>query len=43
MTFASWKKSYNKPKPCIKKQRHHFADKGPFSQIYKFSSSHAWM
>ena len=43
MTFASWKKSYNKPKPCIKKQRHHFADKGPFSQIYNFSSSHAWM
>ena len=24
----------------LKKQRHHFADKGPFSQIYGFSSSH---
>ena len=24
----------------IKKQRHYFADKGPFSQSYGFSSSH---
>ena len=24
-------------------QRHHFADKGPYSQGYGFSSSHAWM
>ena len=28
---------------CIKKQRHHFADKGPYSQIYGFSSSHVRM
>ena len=28
---------------CIKKQRHHFAYKGPSSQSYGFSSSHAWM
>ena len=27
----------------IKKRRHHFADKGPSSQIYGFSSSHVWM
>ena len=27
----------------LKKQRHHFADKGPSSQIYGFSSSHVWM
>ena len=27
----------------IKKQRHHFADKGPYSQSYCFSSSHVWM
>ena len=27
----------------IKKQRHHFADKGPYSQSYGFSSSHVWM
>ena len=24
-------------------QRHHFADKGPSSQGYGFSSSHVWM
>ena len=27
----------------IKKQRHHFADKGSYSQNYGFSSSHLWM
>ena len=27
----------------IKQQRHHFADKGPYSQSYGFSSSHVWM
>ena len=27
----------------IKKQRHHFADKGPYSQSYGFSSGHVWM
>ena len=27
----------------IKKQRHHFADKGPHSQSYSFSSSHVQM
>ena len=27
----------------IKKQRHYFASKGPSSQSYGFSSSHAWM
>ena len=26
----------------IKKQRHHFANKGPYSQSYGFSSSHVW-
>ena len=26
-----WKKSYDKPRQHIKKQRHHFADKGPYS------------
>ena len=28
---------------CIKKQRHHLADKGLYSQSYGFSSSHVWM
>ena len=27
----------------LKKQRHHFADKGPYSQSYGFSSNHVWM
>ena len=27
----------------IKKQRHYFANKGPFSQGYGFSSGHEWM
>ena len=41
--LASWKKGYDQPKPHIKKQRHYFADKGPSSQRYGFSSSHVWM
>ena len=40
---APWKKSYGKPRHPIKKQRHYFADKGPYSQSYGFSSNHAWM
>ena len=28
--------SYDKPRQHIKKQRHHFADKGPSSQSYGF-------
>ena len=28
---------------CIKRQRHHFADKGPCSQGNGLSSSHVWM
>ena len=41
--LAPWKKSYDKPRQHIKKQRYYFADKGPCSQSYGFSSSHAWM
>ena len=40
---ASWKKSYDKPRTHTKKQRHHFPDRGPSSQSYGFSRSHAWM
>ena len=36
-------KSYDKPRQHIKKQRHYFADRGPYSQSYDFSSSHVWM
>ena len=41
--LAPWKKSYDKPRQCITKQRHHFADESPFNQSYGFSSSHVWM
>ena len=41
--LAPWKKSYDKPRQHIKKQKHHFANKGPYSQSYGFSSSHVWM
>ena len=43
MMLAPWKESYDKPRQCIQKQRHHFADKGPYSQSYGFSSSQAQM
>ena len=39
----SLEKSCDKPRQHIKKQKHHFADKGPYSQNYGFSSSHVWM
>ena len=41
--LAPWEKSYDQPRQCIKKQRHHFANKGLYSQSYDFSSSHIWM
>ena len=36
---CSLEASYDKPREHVKKQRHHFADKGPHSQSYSFSSS----
>ena len=36
--LAAWKKSYDKCRQCIKKQRHCFAYKGPCSQSYGFSN-----
>ena len=41
--FAPWKKSYIKARQCIRKQRHSFANKSPYSQSYGFSSSHVWV
>ena len=35
--LVPWKKSYDKPRQPVKKQRHHFADKGLYSQSYGFS------
>ena len=33
----------DQPRQQIKKQRHYFANKGPSSQGYGFSSSYVWM
>ena len=41
--LAPWKKSYDKPKQHIKKQRHYFANKGPSSQSYGFFTSQVWI
>ena len=37
--LGPWRKSYDKPRQYIKKQRHHFIDKSPYSQSYGFFSS----
>ena len=37
---APWKRSHGTSRQCVKKQRHHFADKDPYSQSQDFSSSH---
>ena len=34
-----WKKSYDQHRQHIKKQKYYFADKGPYSQSYGFSST----
>ena len=41
--LSPWKKSYDKCRQHIKKQRHHFADKCPYSKSYGLSNSHVWM
>ena len=41
-TLTPWKKSYGQPRQHIKKQRPYYANKGPSSQGYGFSSSHVW-
>ena len=42
-TLAPQKESYDKPRQRIKKQRHHSADKGLYTQSYGFSHSHVHM
>ena len=42
-TLAPWKKSYDQPRQHIKKQRRYFANKGPSSQGYGFSSGYVWI
>ena len=41
--LASWRKSYGQPRQHSKNLRHYFANNGPSSQSYGFSSSHVWM
>ena len=41
--LASWKKSYDKSRQHIKKQRYYLANKSPYSLCYGFSSSHVSM
>ena len=41
--LAPWKKSSDKPRWHIKKQRHYFANKGLWSQDYGSFTSHVWM
>ena len=41
--LVPWKQSYDQPRQHIKKQRHHFADKGACNQSYVFSRSHVWV
>ena len=38
--LAPWKKSCDKPRQCIKKQRHYFDNKGLYIKSYGFPSSH---
>ena len=40
---SPWKESYDQPRQHIKMQRYYFANKGPSSQGYGFSSGHVWM
>ena len=42
-TFVLWKERYGQTREHIKKQRHDFAHKCPFSQSYGFANSHVWM
>ena len=41
--LTPWKEGHDKSRHHIKKQRYHFANKGPYSESYGFSSSHVWM
>ena len=41
--LSPWKKSHDKPRQYVKKQRHHFDNKGPYSQSYSFFSRHVRM
>ena len=40
---CSFKEKLDPPRQHIKRHRHYFANKGPSSQSYAFSSSHEWI
>ena len=42
-TLAPWKESYDKPRQCFKKQRHHLVDKAPYKPKLWFYCSHVRM
>ena len=41
--FAPCKKCLDKRRQHVKKQKHHFGDKGLYNQRYIFSGSHVWL
>ena len=41
--IASWQESSDKPRQCVKKQRHDSVDKGPYSQGYCIPSGRVWL
>ena len=41
--LTPWRKSYDKPRQHIKKQRHFFTNNGPYSQSYGFCKIHVWL
>ena len=41
--FVPWKRSYDKSRQHIKKQRHYFGNRGLSGQSYGFPSSHVWL
>ena len=41
--LTPWKESCDQPRQHIKKQKYYFANKGPSSQGYGFSSGHVWI
>ena len=41
--LGPWKESYDQLRQHIKKQSHYFANKGPSSQGYRFSTGHVWV
>ena len=39
-TIASWQDTYDKPRQCVEKLRHHSTNRGPNSQGYGLPSGH---